>query len=311
LEPTDIPTAFPSRNAVSPTVDIGRLNARNYPRVDGSTSALPLQVTLACKILNVACAWQEDIFFGSTRRVAPLNEFDALRREAELLTSLYHNGTHGAYMNLINREVDFILVARSPSEDELGVADRKGVQFLVQPVALDAFVFLANAENPVSELSLDEIRSIYTGEIPNWSDVGGVEGKIHTYQRNRNSGSQELMDNLVMRGTAMRESPDMILDSMMGPFNAISGDPLGIGYSVYFYTEFIHPNEMVKMIGVDGIHPTSKSIADRSYPLVTEVYAVARGDTSSESPAGLLLAWLLTEEGQSTIAESGYVPLFP
>lgn len=117
------------------------------------------------------------------------------------------------------------------------------------------------------------------------------------------------MESLVMRGASMIESPDMILDSMMGPINAIGDDPLGIGYSVYFYAAFIFPHERVKMIAVDGVHPTSENIADRSYPLTTEVYAVIRGDAHQESAARLLLDWLQTAEGQAAIAESGYVPI--
>jgi phosphate transport system substrate-binding protein len=117
------------------------------------------------------------------------------------------------------------------------------------------------------------------------------------------------MEKLVMRGAPMVESPDMILLSMMGPINAISEDPFGIGYSVYFYAGFIYPHERIKMIAIDGVLPTSTNIADRSYPLTTEVYAVLRSDAPQGSMARLLLAWLLTEEGKDAIAASGYVPI--
>jgi phosphate transport system substrate-binding protein len=107
----------------------------------------------------------------------------------------------------------------------------------------------------------------------------------------------------------MIESPDMILPSMVGPINAISDDQLGIGYSVYYYTAFIFPNEKVKRIGVDGIEPTSANIKDRSYPLTTEVYVALRGDTPPDSSAVLLRDWLLTPQGQSVVESSGYVPI--
>ena len=298
-------------NAAQPTVDIQRLNHRKYPRVDGSTSTLPLQATIACEILNIRWAWLEGNPFDTTRRIGPASELETLRKEAGLVTGLYHSGTHGAYVNLIQGEADLILVARSPSEDELKEAKTTGVQLDVHPIALDAFVFLVNVENPVKDLTLDEIRKIYTGQITEWAQIGGSTAPINTYQRNRNSGSQELLEKLVMRGARMIESPDMILESMMGPFNAISGDPLGIGYSVYFYAEFIYPHELVRTIGVEGVHPTSENIADRTYPLVTEVYAVVRGDTTPDSSESVLLSWLLTQEGQAAIAESGYVPIAP
>jgi phosphate transport system substrate-binding protein len=96
---------------------------------------------------------------------------------------------------------------------------------------------------------------------------------------------------------------------MMGPINAISEDPLGIGYSVYFYAAFMYPHEMIKMIAIDGVLPTSTNIAARSYPLTTEVYAVIRSDTPQQSMSRLLLGWLLTDEGKEAIAASGYVPI--
>jgi phosphate transport system substrate-binding protein len=201
-----------------------------------------------------------------------------------------------------------------PSEDELEEALDREVELDVQAVALDAFVFLVNAENPIDTLSLETIRSIYTAAITHWSELdsgggNGPEDEIHTYSRNRNSGSQELMEKLVMRGTPMINSPDMMLASMIGPLSAINGDLLGIGYSVYFYAEFIYPSEDVKLLGVDGIIPTSDNIAGSRYPLATEVYAVIRQDTPQEHSAVHLRNWLLTGEGQASISASGYVPL--
>jgi phosphate transport system substrate-binding protein len=111
-----------------------------------------------------------------------------------------HHGTHSAYLNLINGEADLILVARSPSMMEFELAQLSGVEFDIRPVALDAFVFIANENNPVDGLSLDEIQRIYTGELTNWDQVGGPEGEIHPYQRDEQSGSQQLMLSLVMKG---------------------------------------------------------------------------------------------------------------
>ncbi len=228
---------------------------------------------------------------------------------ADKIGYIDHKGTHGSYINLIERQADFILVARPPSEDELQVARENGVELDVRPVALDAFVFLVNAGNPVDDLELETVRDIYAGRITRWTE-GDLDGEpIITYQRNRNSGSQELMEKLVMKGTPMVDSPEMILESMMGPINAVGEDRLGIGYSVYYYAVFILPSPQVKLIAIDGVAPTLANIADRNYPLTTEVYAVVRKDTPRDSTAVTLRDWLLTGEGQAVVAESGYVPL--
>jgi phosphate transport system substrate-binding protein len=308
IEITNPTIEKPQPTSTAETVDISSITAHSYPRVDGSTSTYPMQVMIACTILGVDCAWTEGDFFDTTRRIAPLNPL-ADSQEMEIIFNLNHSGTHDAYINLIEKDVDLILVAREPSEDELEVARRKRVRLDVQPVALDAFVFLVHIDNPVESLSLDQIRAIYTGEITNWAELGGLDAEIHTYQRNPNSGSQELMEKLVMRGEAMLDSPDMILMSMMGPFSAIREDPLGIGYSVYFYAANIFPDENVRVIPIQGIEPTSESIAGHTYPLGTDVYAVLREDTTIDYQARLLRDWLVTMDGQEAVAASGYVRL--
>jgi phosphate transport system substrate-binding protein len=291
-----------------PTPDVTAI-VGEYPRVDGSTSAHPLQVLIACTLLDVPCAWTDQSILGpfTERRIGP-DLFDTLTENGETVTSIWHNGTHSAYVKLINKDADFIIVARMPSEDEIRQAGIKAVKLDIRPVALDAFVFLAHVDNPVESLTLDQIRDIYTGEVTEWGELGGM-GQINAYQRNPNSGSQELMEDLVMQGRRMVDAPDMIFPGMMGPINAISSDPQGIGYSVYFYASFMLPDENVKLLGVEGVVPTSETIASREYPLVTEVYAVVRADTAADSSAVMLRDWLLTDEGQETVEESGYVPI--
>jgi phosphate transport system substrate-binding protein len=301
--PTEIPTA-----AVKP--DLTAIS-QDYPKVDGSTSAHPLQVILACEILGVPCLWQPDPLSG-VNRILPDLSYEGSPQAVETIFNLYHSGTHESYMNLIDGNADLILVARSPSEDELNAAGDKGVTLDVRAVALDAFVFLLNVENPVDDLMVDNVRDIYTGRITNWAKLGaegGSRAQIQPYQRNPNSGSQELMETLVMKGEPMIDAPTMILESMMGPIHAIADDRWGIGYSVYYYAVFIFPHEQVKLIAIDGVQPTSDNIAKRSYPLTAEVYAVVREGMPEDSTAIMLRNWLFTEEGQAAIAESGYVPI--
>ncbi len=299
--------ATPIGGIPGPTPDVARI-ASEYPRVDGSTSAHPLQVLMACTLLDVPCAWTDQSFFGpsSERRFGP-DLFDTLTGNGEIVASIWHNGTHSAYENLINKDTDFILVARMPSQDEIRLARLKGVELDIRPVALDAFVFLAHVDNPVNSLTLEQVREIYTGKITQWDALGG-EGQINAYQRNRNSGSQELMEELVMKDARMIDAPDMIFPGMMGPINAINNDPLGLGYSVYFYATYMLPDENVKLLGVEGVVPTSATIASREYPLVTEVYAVVRANMPSDSSIVMLRDWLLSNDGQVAVEESGYVP---
>ena len=292
-----------------PGVEISTtLHTGNYPKVDGSTSTHPLQVLIACKILDVEYYWMEG-WFDETYRIAP--SYDKKPDTAQFISeSIQHNGTHSAYVNLIRGDADLILVARTASEDELVLADSMDIELITIPVALDAFVFIANSNNPVNYLTEKQVQDIYTGKITHWNEVGGRDTGIHPYQRNPNSGSQELMESLVMKDLEMMNWPDMILFGMMGPINQISMDWDGLGYTVYFFEKFMAPNDGLKLLGIDGILPAYNSLRNRDYKYTTEVYAAIRENLEQNSTAYQLYRWLQTDDGQDVVAESGYIPYY-
>jgi phosphate transport system substrate-binding protein len=102
----------------------------------------------------------------------------------------------------------------------------------------------------------------------------------------------------------------MVLPKMIAPFYAISEDPLGIGYSVYYYEENMAPTELIKLVAVDGVRPEHDTIQTRQYPFTTEVYAVMRADSPPNSSATQIRDWLLSPGGQEVIEQSGYVPFY-
>jgi phosphate transport system substrate-binding protein len=292
--------------------DLG-ISIANYPVVDGSTSTHPLAVLIACELLGVPYEWNtynDDLFFGTYERDLFPVRTPANARTCEFIDErVCHFGTHDAYVNLLDKKADLILVARPPSEDELAMAGCRNVELVAEPVALDAFVFLLNSNNSVKSLTVDQIRDIYTGEITRWSQVGGRDTNISAYQREENSGSQELMKSLVMSDEAIIPAHEMILYGMMGPINRLSMDEDGIGYSVYFFKEQMSYGKNVTSCAIDGVYPDRASIGSRAYPLVSEAYVVKRKDLEAGSTAYQLFDWLLGHEGQSIVEKSGYIPL--
>lgn len=309
-------SAVPPPDTPSPFPELG-IAASNYPKVDGSTSAEPLQILFACKVLGAHYMWTHDESDDSRRLIAAdlfelIEEYDTYEREKEPLCRFInsvakHRGTHKAYVNLIEERADLILVARRPSDDELRLASTKGVEFDIVDVALDAFVFLLNDANPVDSLTGEQVRAIYSGEVRNWNQVGGDDLRINPYQRNRNSGSQEVMRRQVMKGHRLSTAPELLTGSLMGyPYLAVDRDSAGIGYSFYFYQEYMAPRP-VKACAIDGIRPSPATVSSREYPFVTEVLAVLRSDCSATHPARKLRDWMLSSAGQQMVQECGYV----
>ena len=304
----------PPVRAVFPELD---LTTANYPHVDGSTSALPIQRMLACKVFDAPFTWihsettderiltATDIYEGLQNK-GYRGEKRALCEYINQRTR--HRGTHEAFVNLIEGRAELILVARQASDDELSLAGRRKVELDVKPIARDAFVFLVHEKNPVRNLTLEQIRRIYAGKVTNWRDLGGNNAPIQPYQRTRNSGSQELMRKLVMKGERMVDAPEVLIETLMSStILRIGKDPNGIAYSLYFYKELMADRPAAWQCAVNGVLPTAESIRSGEYPLVTEVYAVTRRDVADDHPARRLRSFLISEEGQKVVEESGYV----
>lgn len=307
------------------------ITMKNYPRVDGSTSTMFLGRLMAARILDVPA---EICRVDMSQRPADPDEGvpymrgnDAL--PARLVFPLHfpvsrvrefmdfvkgkaiHTGTDKAYMNLIGGDADLILVAREPSPDEAEAARKAGVALDLRPVALDAFVFVVNVKNSVDSLSLEQVRGIFGGTIKNWKEVGGKDEPIISLIRERNSGSEELMKSLVMKGreivpSTQRPEKIMTMGALIRDVATISN---AIGYTLYFYEQAIYPNPDKKALAIDGVPALPITIATGRYPLVAPVYAVTRKDLKEDTPTAKLRDWLLTHQGQQTVAASGLIPM--
>lgn len=306
----------------------------NYPQIDGSTSAQPLVMLITCRCFAAPYAWERQgksrdrerwLHFPGFEPEAELYEF-TLKAQAggakgERLATIINRllattaSTHDAYVNLIEGRSDVGLLARAPFSEELELARMKNVELEVTPCALDAFVFLVNIENPIRNLTTQQIRDIYSGKVRRWKDVGGPAGQITAYQREESSGSQQLMRSLVMKEVPIetperfRRMPQLVAYGMIGPFLELTYNERGLGYSVYYYERLMSGSPRTRTIAIDGIEPNSDTIRERKYPYVSEVFVVTRKGLMAETPAAKWRAWLLSPEGQAVVRESGYVPL--
>lgn len=261
-----------------------KFDLESYPKVDGSTVTIPLSEAVAAKLT------------GQTLE--------------EVRPYVHHNKTHEAYVNLINGEVDLIFVT-APSEEELALAKENNVELELIPIVSEGFVFLTHKENPVDSLTQSQIRDIYSGNIINWNEVGGSDTEIIAYQRPVNSGSQTGFLDMVMNGETPVDPPQekivaemgMLIDAVANYENTASA----IGYSYYYFVVDMWGNDAVKLLSVDGVYPDAETITSGKYPYTTAYYAVMRKDTPKDSDVRKIVSWILSEEGQELMEESGYV----
>ena len=279
-ESTTEPTEPPAPTEPDP-LDSLRMN---FPSIDGSTSLIPLEAGIRAAIFNKSI------------------------EEATL--DVQHSTTWGAFWNVLNGSVSMIFSCPL-SQAQWDAAQERGVELEAIPFAMEGFVFVVNAENPVDVLTQEQLRGIYSGEITNWSEVGGLDEEIIPYQRNTESGSQNYMIEF-MGDTPLMDAPTELRPGSMGHLMdviAINDNARGaIGYSVYAYAADMYGNgNEIKFIEVDGVAPSKATMAAGEYPLMGKNYAVFKANLPENSHVLQLVDWMLSFEGQLAIAQAGYV----
>jgi len=290
------------------------ISLAEWPQTDCSTSTRPVRDLVAYKLLDIPYMWEVDWMSGTTYIIQP--DFSGTKSSfsySDYLAKNLCSGTHGAYTNLIEGKSDVIIASRDISRNEKAAAESLGVELETAPLAIDALVFIVNPKNPVRNLTSDQVRKIYTGEITNWKEVGGVDHTITPYIRDADSGSQEKMETLVMNGLNMIDGTymaEIIGSQMASPYMQLEYDEYGIGYTPFFYcTAMVRDLLKVNMLSIDGVMPSKESLRENKYPFVSSIYAAVRKSESHESTAYNLYQFLFTKKGADMIDESGYIAI--
>ena len=219
--------------------------------------------------------------------------------------------THGAWMNIADRKADIALLA-APTEEEETYLKEQGVEVEMKLYGGDGLVFIGNSACGVTDLTLDEVRAIFRGEITNWSELGGADHAIHVLYRDDQSGSQRLFEKMVFKG---EDVPDYEalgferLDEMSTLVSACLDDPYAIGYSIMTYLNDVYSNEALLAFSLNGYSATPENVRTGDYPLGTKGYVVIRSDEPETSPARRLYNWFGSPLSDPFLSSCGITPL--
>lgn len=219
-----------------------------------------------------------------------------------------YNNTYFGYQLLARRETD-IFFGAYPSKNQIDYAKENGTTFKYVPIGSEAFVFFVHKDNPINSLTTEHIKGIYSGEITNWKEVGGRDEEIVAFQRNEGSGSQSMLKRFMGDTPIMEPPKDQINDWMSGiieevaDYKSRSGS---IGFSFRYYVEGIIKNPDIKIVAIDGVYPSIETVKNGSYPITTPLYAVTYRNNKNPN-VDALIEWILSEEGQYIIEQTGYV----
>ncbi len=257
----------------------------NLPVLDGAAALVPVYASIVNAVYPEGSVTYEGGTFSDDNYYG-----ENFAKDSKMQ---YKNTVRG-YQAIVDGVTD-ILFCAAPSEAQKQYAEEKGVELVYVPVGLEAFVFFVNEKNPVDNLSVEQIRGIYAGTYTNWSEVGGANRVINPVTRLAGSGSQSAMDAFMG-------------DQKIGMKSPLAVTGASIGFSFRYYMDGIVGNDGVKMLSLNGVYPSAENIQNGTYPVIAQFYAIYRADNQNEN-IPVLIDWILSEEGQTIIEESGYVRL--
>lgn len=249
-------------------------------------------------IVNLALAWAEQY----------------QSEHPDVRISVTGGGSGTGIASLINGTVDLANASRQIKSEEIQEAQSKGIDPVEHVIARDAIAVIVNPNNPVKQLTLQQISDIYSGKISNWKAVGGEDRPIVRLSRETNSGTHVYFLETVLRlgekeNKTLFSRDTLLLPSSEGIIAEVRQNPNAIGYDGLGYVP--HDLRMIAIAeeaGGDYVLPAVETVNDASYPIARDLYMYTAGE-----PAGIVkiyLDWIInSDEAQGIVRELGFVPI--
>ncbi len=248
-------------------------------------------------IVNLALAWAE--------------QYQA--DHADVRISVTGGGSGTGIAALVNGTVDIANASRQIKPEEVTEAEAKGIEPVEFVIARDAIAVIVNPENPVSELTLQQISDIYSGKISNWKEVGGEDRPIVRLSRETNSGTHVYFLETVLRlgdkeNKTLFSMDTLLLPSSEGIIYEVRQNPNAIGYDGLGYV----PKDL-KMIAIAKeqggayVLPSADTVNNGTYPIARDLYMYTAGQPTGAVKA--YLDWILSPAAQTIVTKLGFVPI--
>ncbi len=211
-------------------------------------------------------------------------------------------GSATGFAALIDKTAVLAMASRPAKPEEIALAKSKGVELKETTVAYDGIAVIVNAANPVKSLTRKQVEQIFTGEITDWSAVGGSGGKISIYTRNTSSGTYAEFREFAMKKRDYAPSSQKLAGNEQIA-QEVGNNPNGIGYVGLAYTKA----KGVQVVPIDGKAPTQEAVLDKTYPYARPTFYYTDGDAK-----GLVkefVEFTIGGAGQKIVEQVGFVPI--
>ncbi len=258
---------------------------------------------LSASIASAVFAAETVTVSGSTTVLPVMQKISEafMHDEPNISVELSGGGSGSGLKGLSDGLTQVAMSSRKIKPEESKVAEKNNVQPYQTAVAIDAIVPIIHPDNKIQNLSLEDLRKIYKGQIRNWEQVGGKDAPIVLVSRDTSSGTYETWEELVMK--KQRISPRALLQASNGTVvQTVSNNPNAIGYIGFGYI-----NPTIKAVNVNGIHAEAATASSGKWPLSRELYLYTNG--APKDSVKKLIDYCLDQKGQKLVKETGFVPL--
>ncbi len=255
-------------------------------------------------ILTAGIALAGNISINGSTTVLPIAQKVAeayMKEHPETKISISGGGSGNGIKALIDRTTDIANSSRAIKKEEIEMAKAKGSDPVEFIVAYDCIVPVVHTSNPIKDITVDQLKAMYKGEIRNWKEIGGPDKPVVIISRDTSSGTYEVWEEKVMKKE--RVFPGALLLASNGAIvQAVSKNPNAIGYIGLGYMD-----SSIKMLTVNGITGSKETTLNKSFPVSRPLYMYTPVKLAGEIKT--FMDYMVSGKGQKLVEEEGFIPL--
>jgi phosphate transport system substrate-binding protein len=260
----------------------------------------------AALCLTTSVVFAGNIVIKGSTTVLPIAQKVAemyMKQNPDVKISISGGGSGNGIKALIDGSTDIADSSRFIKDEEVTLAVEKGRYPVPFALAYDCIVPVVHPSNSITNLTMEQLKAIYKGDIQNWQEVGGPERPVVVVSRDSSSGTYEVWEEKIMKKE--RVFPGALLQASNGAVvQAVSKNKNAIGYIGLGYVD-----QTVKGLTVDGIAGSEETTLNGTYPISRPLYMFTSGWPKGDA-LNFINFVLHPEKGQKYVSEVGYVPLY-
>jgi phosphate transport system substrate-binding protein len=262
-------------------------------------------VTLVLLVLGLAgLSCGEDLRIDGSTTVLPIAQRAAevfMKKYPDIKVFVTGSGSGTGIKALVDGTTNIATSSREAKENEIANGKAKGITLMAHKIALDGIVPVVHPSNKISDITVEQLRDIYSGKIKRWKELGGPDRPISTVSRDTSSGTYEVWEEKVLKKDPVRA--DALLVASNGQaVQTVAQNRVGIGYIGIGYIE-----KSIKTLKVNGKTATEASVRDFSWPIARPLFMYTNGKPTGA--AAKFIDFMLSPEGQKVVKEVKYVSL--